>query len=149
MLFIGITSCKTTESNYKAAYETAAERRASKVDAEDDFLSIPDQSVTVTTFLSPIKTTEKDTITPAEAPRFSVAVNKFKQVFNAKALCNRLRADGWTSAYVAQTPEDEYYVMARGFANEDEAKVCLQEIKSDKRVPFGRGYPTLIRAAWK
>lgn len=144
-----LSSCKTTEANYKAAYEAAAEHRASKSDAEDDFLNRPDQSVIITEFLSPVKTSDKDSVIPDETPKYAVAVNKFKQVFNAKALCERLRNEGFNGAYVARNPSDEYYVMAKGFGDETQAKAFMEEIKTDRRVPFGRGYPAAIRTAWK
>lgn len=149
VLLAMLSACKTTEANYKAAYEAAAEHRASKADAEYDFLNRPDQSVIITEFLSVVKTSDKDTITPAETPKFAVAANKFKQVFNAKALCQRLRTEGFGGAYVARNPSDEYYVMVEGFSDEAQARAFMEEIKADKRLPFGRGYPATVRTAWK
>lgn len=145
---MAITGCKTTEANYRAAYEATAAHRDSRADAEADFLSRSDSTAVTTVFISPVKVDPKaDAVTPEKALPFNVAVNRFKQVFNAKALCRRLRDNGWPTAYVARTADDEYFVMAVGAATQAEATALCDKVRADKSVPADRGYPAIVRSA--
>ncbi len=149
MLLCVAAGCKTTEANYKAAYEAAAAQRQSQADAADDFLNRPDSTVVRTMFLSPVKLADDDVVTPASTPKYCVVVNRFKQVFNARALCRRLRGEGYADAFVVGNTDDEYFVAAFGAGTQEEARALAGRLRSDSSVPFGRGYPAVIRAAWK
>lgn len=146
-----MSSCKTTEANYREAYEATVAHRESQADTAFDRESEvrTDSAAVLTVFLSPVKSDRSaDAATPAKAFPFNAAVNKFKQVFNAKALCHRLRDNGWPQAYVAKTPDEEFYVMAGGASTEAEAaEICSNLRKSAKTVPLGRGYPTIVKLA--
>lgn len=146
-----VSSCKTTEANYREAYEATVAHRDSRIDVEFDRSTevSTDSSVVRTVFLLPVKSDkDADIVTPDKALPFNAAVNKFKQVFNARALCRRLRDNGWPKAYIARTPDDEFYVMAGGALTQAEAAdICTKLRKMAKTVPLGRGYPTIVKSA--
>lgn len=144
------SSCKTTEANYRAAYEATVSHRNALSNADDPDMTVKtDSAAILTVFLAPIQIDKKsDAVTPQKALPFNAAVNRFKQVFNAKALCLRLRDNGWPQAYVAQTDDEEFYVMAAGSDTQAEAlAICAKLHKSGSSVPLGRGYPQIVKSA--
>ncbi|MDE6118648.1 MAG: hypothetical protein K2F82_02155, partial [Muribaculaceae bacterium] len=78
-----MSSCKTTEANYREAYEATVAHRDSRIDVEFDRSTevSTDSSVVRTVFLLPVKSDkDADIVTPDKALPFNAAVNKFKQV---------------------------------------------------------------------
>ena len=91
---LSLTACKTTEANYRAAYEMALQKDKEGIDeetyalikqeeapqeigSEGDKLRVITQSVVVT------KNAGND---DASIRRYNVAIGSFRQVFNAKAM---------------------------------------------------------------
>lgn len=136
-----LTGCKTTEANYQAAYEAAARHVAQKADANDMTV----EGTFRKDYLKPVKLADDDAVTPPATAPFVVAVHQFKQVFNAKALCRRLREAGVKNAYVAQTANDDYYVIADGFQTLDEALKKSVSLESHPLPATGAGFPVVVR----
>lgn len=140
-----LTGCKTTEANYKAAYDAAANLRAER---EAETGPVADAAGVVSEFLSPVKLAESDAVAPAlDSSRYYVAANRFKQVFNARALCCRLVDGGHTNAVVARSASDEYYVFIDSAASPSAASMLRDRLVADDSIPFGsrNGYPRIIR----
>ena len=107
-----LTGCKTTEANYKSAYETAKEKNAasgglgaidSELAAEDSpkEIKIGDVQLPVINCRLYKATTEGD---DAIVPKlYNIAVAKFRQRFNARSLCQRLRDGGLTARLLRLT----------------------------------------------
>ncbi|MCM1332228.1 MAG: SPOR domain-containing protein [Bacteroides sp.] len=150
------TGCKTTEANYRAAYEVAKEKSAEKSpvdgtiydqmrrEAIDSRLIVDGDSI-------PMVTAQIATVpgysTPQDVKRYSVVINQFKQVFNAKSQVDRLRASGYSGALLVVTAEPLYYVVAAGADSAEEAAVLFKKVSDDKSIVKKSPFPWVLRPA--
>lgn len=153
-----LTGCKTTEANYKAAYEAATAHGRQETDEYDPatrralerskqarqlvYIVGNDTIDSVTMFLSPTDDA------PRPLPRFGIAVRSFSQLFNAKAMCQRWRENGFPGAYVMQNAAPVYYVVSAGTDTLNQVPGLLQEAR-ERGVGLGMGkeFPQLMRTA--
>ncbi len=135
-----LTSCKTTEENYRAAYEIAAERKANtSVDRNmSGFIEREKRlgQIQVVAGDSVRVVTERVNIVDGETAnlhKYCVVVGDFKQVFNARSFSKRINeAEGSAYSYVIKNSQDVYYVVYRGFDSKDAAAEFLKNKKNFK-----------------
>ena len=122
--------CKTTESNYRQAYETAVakNRDSSGVDSTI-YAKIRNSARTsdliVTGDTMPMRTeyigyTEDGGASRETIGRYNVVVGQFKQVFNARQMRARLQSSGYDSAFIIHTREPLYYVCTQACATPED-----------------------------
>lgn len=155
LAIIGLCACKTTEANYRAAYERAAAARDGADPLEGTIYGASRRNTPQATVTMEGDTTVERTIrvrvteggggiTENLRP-FSVAIAGFKQAFNAKSLRNRLADDGYPAAFVVETAEPYYYVILSSHSTRAEAMRALTASKTDSLpVPLKRDYPFII-----
>lgn len=135
-----LSACKTTEQNYRNAYQVAKENTRNKVDPETDArlnserngrtIDFNGKKISVTTGYFDF-VDDSDTNVPTG--QFAVVVGKFKQIFNARMFKTRL-ADKKYPAYILFNADKEYFVIVRDFASQNEAAQYITDIKS--HIPF-------------
>lgn len=148
------TGCKTTEANYKAAYDKAvANRDKDAVDSTiygrfrqemkqtvvisgNDTVPISVQHVSVTEGGGGIR----EYIRP-----YNIVVGQFKQVFNAKSLRERLVGDGYPRAFVVNTREPYYFVIIGGYDKISEARAALDSLRSSPPVAMRAPLPFILQ----
>lgn len=149
---LAFAGCKTSEANYRAAYETAMEKKTSAVgeDVESELakesspktVAIGEVELpTIDCRLYAVAAEGADAVTPM---RYSVAVAKFKQLFNARSLCRRMRDGGYDGALVAMDREKTYYVLAGTTADAGEAAVLLKKTESGDVFKAKSPFPCVI-----
>lgn len=149
--------CKTTEANYKKAYDRAKdnvhlqggddstvytqyrrEATTTKVAVDGDTLAFR------TDYLMAIADNGKP------APRmgqYNVAVGRFKQIFNARSQRDRLIAQGrYPGAFIAQTREPMYYVIAATAPTVADLMPEYHRILADT-LHLPKGMPQLLKSA--
>lgn len=148
-------SCRTTEANYRAAYEAAVAGRQQADDTGIDntvYDKIRRQAVNNT-----IITQTGDTI-PAKRERVKlynaasgqklleayVVVAQFKQIFNAKSMTERLVAAGYEGSVVLETSEPLYYVTIGG-GDVLLATELYNKYKSTPVVECKQPYPLILQ----
>lgn len=147
-----LTACKTTEANYRAAYEKAVEAR----DADDREEKIYggesrrlDQKLVVSggdsvavsvKMVSPVAEKGAE---PPKVKKYMVIAGQFKQNFNAQSLCRRL-ADAGYDAAVVQTAEPYYYVVASSFDKATEADAAMEQLKKHAPVSMKDPLPFIL-----
>lgn len=152
-----LVGCKTTEANYRAAYEaTIASRTPNERDGLDEntrrLLALDRKNVhskavvdgdtlAITTLFVTMESND-----PKFVPQYSVVSNAFSQVFNARALLNRLIEAGFTNAYIFKTATPDYYVAAGG--SDEIADIPLIRKRLDEAGNPGSraGFPVIIRS---
>ncbi len=151
-----LTSCKTTEANYRAAYDVAKARQAEQQregDYDEETRRLLERSrqrgesthivgtdtIKVTTVFVKMTYGEHDRV-----PRYSVVLNKFSQIFNAKAMCNRLRENGFPDAYIFESATPDYYVAAFGSDEIEAIPQMLRQAENTKQLGAKDGYPKVI-----
>ncbi len=149
---MSLTGCKTTEANYRAAYETAKEKKASGLGTDVDSAMAKEEQAHETkvgdvtlpvlnTRLYAVAAEGANAVTPKA---YSVGVAKFKQIFNARSLCSRLRDGGFDGAFVAMDREKNYYVLTGTTADADEAAKLLSETEGSEVFKAKPPFPAVI-----
>lgn len=149
---LAFAGCKTSEANYRAAYETAMEKKTSAV-GEDVESELAKESSPKTVAIGEVELPTIDcrlyavaaeganAVTPM---RYSVAVAKFRQLFNARSLCRRMRDGGYDGALVAMDREKTYYVLAGTTADAGEAAALLKKTESGDVFKAKSPFPCVI-----
>lgn len=153
-----LTSCRTTEANYRAAYE-ATKASQTAVATDDDGL---DENTRRMLNLDRkqhqyVQITGTDTLKvtnvfatleegPVEnVPQFSVVANAFSQLFNARALMKRLQEAGFEGAYIFKNSTPDYFVAAGGSDNIADIP-AIEKALNDAGNPGSRaGFPAIVR----
>lgn len=152
-LAIGMTSCKTNESNYRAAYEAAKQKNEESRGIENTvYEKIRNEAVNSRLIVDgdtiPMMTVNvkiaQSTTTPEQVKRYSLVINQFKQIFNARSQMNRLRENGYPDAFVLETGEPLYYVVAATTDDSEEAQKTYMKIQKDKSVVIRSPFPWLL-----
>ena len=153
LVTVTFTGCKTTEANYRAAYEKAKTKGESTIVDKEVYDQIAkeeapsDMNVGGVTFPArrlPVTPVDIDDLKPGTILQFNVAVGRFRQTFNAKSLARRLRENGYPDAFVAKDREGAYYVIATSKASAQEASDALSHIITLKNLGILNPFPYMI-----
>lgn len=156
-LALTVASCKTTEENYRKAYETAvgAERGKSAVDstiyarirnnARMSDLVVGGDSLPLRT--EQIGYTENGGASRETLKRYSIVVGQFKQIFNARQMRTRLQEGGYPDAFILHTAEPLYYVCTATCATAEEAAAEMKRVRDDKAIVLRDPLPFILRPA--
>ena len=149
-----IVSCKTSEANYRSAYEKTVASRESQNDDETIYGGArrqPKQSFMMngsdTVFINVQMVTpvvDAGAVAPDMKPLMLV-VGQFKQKFNAPSLRERIAANGYPDAFVVSTSEPYYYIVAESFDNISQAASSLEEIRKKAPVVMKDPVPFILR----
>ena len=139
MMLVTVTGCHSSEQNYREAYELAAERRKTGVEAET-YAKIEAERQRYTHVINGdsvrmLYMNANVAIDSTDiAHEYNVVVASFTQRINAKSYRDRLREEcGLTGSYVLfGGKEKQYYVVAQGFDNSADAAAMLHDL--DKKV---------------
>lgn len=151
-----LTGCKTTEANYRAAYEATVHKRQQASGVDSTLHSIisnetPKSYLTVGSDSLPLKVeyigyTENSGATRENTCRYNIVVGQFKQLFNAQAMRKRLIDSGY-DARLLHTREPIYFVVASSCNTPEEAQAQYQRILYDKKITLPKGMPFILQPA--
>lgn len=148
-----VASCKTSEANYRQAYEKTIAARDSADNDESIYGGVQRR------FAQTVVISEGDTIPvrvkhvsvlDGSAPHqvkmqpYNVVVGQFKQKFNAMSLCTRWRENGYPEAFVVQTAEPYYYIIAASYATAAEAKAAIETVSLNPPVAMREPMPFIL-----
>ncbi|MDE6207565.1 MAG: SPOR domain-containing protein [Muribaculaceae bacterium] len=139
------SSCRTSEANYRAAYEKAIEAREDATALDSTVYGRVRREMNITTIATAAGPVELRTqlvrITadgggiPERLHRYNVVAAQFKQKFNALSLRNRLADGDYPAAFVVETAEPYYYVIVESSHSLDDAKAALEGL-DERKLPF-------------
>lgn len=141
---ISFNSCKTSEANYKAAYDIAKSKHKamegvdsttySKIEAEKTRNTAVVAGDSVRMIRSYVNIVDDD---HSVMKKFGVVVGEYKQVFNARSFRDRLKSEG-KPAYVVVDPQRMHYVIVSGFDTSTEAAEYLKNVRKNvkMRIPI-------------
>ena len=122
-----LPSCKTSEDNYRKAYQAAVEKQNEAYTGEEvSLMRQPDPPVEV-------------------ARRYNVVVASFKQQFNAKSVLSRLREAGYPDGRLLIDRDQTYYVAPVSTDSLAEAVDALRRFQSSSPVPVRSPFPYILR----
>lgn len=134
-----MTSCHSSEKNYREAYEKAMERRKTGIGAET-YAKIEAERQRYTHVINGdsvrmVYMNANVAIDSTDVPKpYNVIVATFTQRINAKSYRDRLREEcGFAGSYVLfGGPDKLYYVVLQGYDDRDSAAAMLRDL--DKKV---------------
>lgn len=155
MALLLLASCKTTEQNYREAYEAAKQKERAGLDSEvyskmqqeamPKVVAVESQEVRMLTANVSVVQGLGET---GRLQRYNVVTNQFKQLFNAKTMRQRLVGLGY-NAFVVSTSDPLYYVVADSFTDQKEAEALLNTLSGDSRIILKLPFPFLLEATQK
>lgn len=145
-------SCKTSEKNYRQAYEVAKVARLT----EDSMMTLVEKErapINMAVGEDTIKYRKEFVAITKDAggtsdmlKRYNIVAGRFRQVFNAKSMQSRMSGLGYTS-YVIETREPAYFVVVYSTDSKEEVAKKFQEVVADKRVVFKAPFPWVLEPA--
>lgn len=148
--------CKTNENNYREAYLKARERATDTGDSTttaDLRSSLEPKMLKIGEVELPVITQHVAMSKEAGNPegismqRYGVVVGKFRQIFNAKSMRERLAANGYPEALVVYNGSQEYFVVACSTSVPAEASALLDKVRADSSLTLREPYPYILRPA--
>lgn len=149
----GLFGCKTTEENYRAAYELAKQKNASGGIDSTIYSRIRNEARPQTTIVNGDTLAMKseyvrltpDCGSPEQFHTYNVVIAQFKQLFNAKSVRKRAIEAGYADALIVQTREPLYYVVAASSNSTAEIQKSLGKIQSTPPVVLKEPCPFILR----
>ena len=147
-----VISCKTTEENYRKAYETAKAKESDGID-ETIYNRIrreakPAQVVIGSDTLSlkkeAVRVSADQDIPQERMKKYNVVVAQFKQLFHAKSMKKRMIEAGYPTAFIVQTREPLYYVVAVTTDDASEAAKALKTFEIDSPIRLVEPCPWVL-----
>ena len=145
-----LTSCHSTEANYKAAYDKAMEKHQDGV-GKEAFDRIQAEARKYTTVINGdsvrlLHMQVNVTLDSASvARRYNVVVASFKQQFNAQTMRDRLRKEeGFPSYLLFGGPDRKYFVVVKGFDEVDVAAAFLKSLPTHMKMQVLEPIPWIL-----
>ena len=149
------TGCKTTEANYRKAYEKAVADNDRGVTEFDKTIysrirsQMRDLSYTldgrdVTTRLMRVKVTPDGGGIPEWLRKYSVVVAEFKQLFNAKSMRSRLVDAGYSRTFLVENGEPYYYIVLDSTNDLLQAVELADSVAASFPLPLKEGFPYIL-----
>ena len=154
---MALGACKTTEANYKAAYEAAKIQQRQSADIDSTiYVKVRRQGTMMQLSVGqdtlPIRTeaigyTDGGGASRETVRKYNIVVGQFKQVFNARQMRERLMAGGYPDAFIVHTREPLYYVVTQTVDTPEEALAAYDKVKTDKNIVLRDPLPFVLRPA--
>lgn len=134
ILVLALSGCKTSEANYRAAYEKAKNKGQSEAVDPSVYEKIAQEEAPATLVFGDITfpgrdmyltTVAENNVPTGKIEKFSVVTGRFKQTFNARMMAKRLEDNGFEQPFVARDRENYYYVVAGSYDTAGDAAATL------------------------
>lgn len=152
-----VFSCKPNQAAYKKAYESTVARRDSLAKADKEMYGnyremIPRTRIKLGEDTLEVRTeriafTKDGGAVRDSVERYNVVVGRFKQIFNARQMRERLMASGYPKAFVLNNSEPQYYVVASTWSTAQGALDGLNEVKADTMLKMRDPLPFVLEPA--
>lgn len=140
VVLASLGGCRTTEANYREAYEKAIAGRDSSLAVDSTIYGGVRRQMrmstatlgngsTVEVWRQHVRIAPETGALSENLHRYNVVVGRFKQIFNARSMRNRLVDNGTLpQCMVVETSEPYYYVVAASFRELDSAATFLKAL---------------------
>lgn len=151
---VALTGCKTSEANYRQAYETAVTQRQDAAGLDSTIYSRIRNSAKTSSLVVdgdslPVRTeyigvTEGEGIARTDLRRYNVVVGQFKQIFNARQMRSRLIDNGYEGAFIVHTREPLYYVVTATSDTPADIYEAWKRVSGDKGIVLRAPLPFIL-----
>lgn len=142
--------CKTTEANYRSAYEKALEKRNEGLSADEIAAFAREEAIPRTVFRGdsiPLRGAYVKCVAGGVGGQvlpYSVAVATFRQKFNAESVFKRLQAAGFSRAALLIDKDEHYLVVATTDSTLETAVGEFRRVESSSPVPMRSPFPYIL-----
>jgi len=147
-----LPSCKTTEENYRKAYEATVDKQNEGYTAQELSEMAREEAIPRAVYKGdsiPLKGVYVNTVKldppVASALRYNVVVATFKQKFNAMSVLSRLREAGYENCRLLIDKDQLYYVAASTTGSLDDAVTTLRNLQESSPVTMRPPFPYILR----
>jgi|InofroStandDraft_1065614.scaffolds.fasta_scaffold00138_68 hypothetical protein len=144
--------CKTSEENYKKAYQAAIEKQNEGYTEEEILNMAREEAIPRAVFNGdsiPMKGAYVNSVKldppVAAASRYNVIVATFKQKFNAMSVLDRLRDSGYDDGRLLIDRDQTYYVAASTTDTLARAVETLRQLQKSSPVAMKSPCPYILR----
>ena len=152
-----MVACKPNRAAYKATYESTLAKRDSLTAIEKTIYGnfremarttrIPLSGDTLEVRTERISFTKGEGAVRDSVLRYNVVVGRFKQIFNARQMRQRLMTIGYPKAFILNNGEPQYFVVASTWSTAQGALDGLNEVKADTALKMKEPLPFVLEAA--
>ena len=155
LLLLALSGCRTTEANYREAYQkTIAGRDSADIDnsiygrtrRQYSKTDVATDSGTVEVIRRLVRVTDGGGATPENLKRYNVVGGEFKQIFNARSFRNRLVDNGYPGAFIVESGEPYYYIVVQSFDSPTEAAALKDRLSASPPFTFKAPCPYILDA---
>lgn len=153
ILMLALVSCKTTEKNYREAYELAKGSGTIQDTLIANLIAADQAPVDVEVAGGVMKMRKEfvsivmdEGVTKDMLKRYNVVVGRFRQLFNARSMSKRMASLGYQSFLVVDRTTS-YFVVAASTDQQEEALGLYNKILSDNRVVYKSPFPWVLEPA--
>lgn len=151
IMALSFNSCKTSEKNYKAAYDITMNKKRAMEETDSEtygkILAEKNQATAIVNGDSVKLVTEYVNMvddSPKLLKKYNVVVGEYKQIFNARSFRDRLKAENKQS-YVVMDAKRMYFVVAEGFDTSSEAAEYLKNIHKNVKMRIPIENPWILK----
>lgn len=144
--------CKTTEENYRRAYEAVKQKETDGLEGTI-FNRYRERAVEANTIYGSdtlryvresVRVTLDQGVPQERMKRYNIVVGQFKQLFHAKSMRDRFVEAGYPAAFIVQTGEPLYYVVAFTTEQPQEAATQLQKLQTSSPIRLADPCPWIL-----
>lgn len=153
-----LCGCKTSEENYRKVYEVAKQKKA-ETDSLNASGTIYDRvrnqgfSTRAVAGGDTLSVRQEYVAEPENIPHqeydpmwnYGVVAGQFRQLFHARSMAQRLRDAGYTHAFIVQTREPVYYVVAEGAQQLDAIIPTFKRLQQEPPFPLSAPAPWILK----
>lgn len=154
LIFSIFVGCKTTEANYRAAYEIAKDKQErNSADLSEgatlNKYNQPKQTVidgdTLMLLTDYAGLVDDGGITRQNLRKYNIVVGQFKQLFNARQMMQRLRDSGYTEAGIIVNRQKDHLVIAVSVPTINDAVDAIKRVDSDSTLVMRSPLPYVFQ----
>lgn len=153
VLLLMVASCRTTEENYRGAYELAKQSEEKQDSLVANLIANEQAPKVVKVGDETIKMRKEYVSMVADEgvsrdmlKRYNIVVGRFRQVFNARSMASRMSSLGY-KAYVLVDRTPAYFVAVASTDSIDEALQLYKNVASDTQVVYKAPFPWVLESA--
>lgn len=154
---IGFTGCKTSEKNYRKAYERAvADNDRGVTEFENTIYNkyrgrMQDAQMvlgtdTIDTKVLRVKVTKDGGGIREWLKKYSVVVGEFKQLFNANSLRQRFVDAGYPRTFLVENNEPYYYIVVDSSDDLRAMDALADSVAKTTKIPLKDGFPYILQS---
>lgn len=147
-------SCKPSEKNYKEAYDRTMARDSVRTEFNEtiygrfrrdvkEYQAVSDND-TVNVRTTRVWVVADEGVSGQQMKKYCVVVGEFKQLLNARSMRDRFNAGGYPNAFIVQTPEPYYYVIAASDTQLPIAMSFTERLKKESPIPLKLPCPYIL-----